>query len=68
MGGANIAVITISASDYPYGLFSFPPVYHPLIVSETNVTMTVNILREFGKTGSVRVDYKTMMATELGDN
>ena len=68
VGGVNIATLTISASDYPYGLFSFSSAFRPLSVSETGDPKTVSILREFGTTGNVRVEYMTMMATGLGSN
>ncbi len=67
VGGANVAILTIAASDYPYGLFTFAGEYRPLVVMETSEPKELTIRREFGVRGSVRVDYMTVMATGLGD-
>lgn len=68
-GGVNEAILTISASDYPYGLFSFPSGFRPIIVSESSsLTKNLTVLREFGTSGTVRIDYWTVMATSLGKN
>lgn len=66
MGGANIAIITISANDYPYGLFLFPSSFRTLTVTEDNDLKNLTIIREFGETGRVQVEYMTMEATDLG--
>lgn len=65
-GGANIAIITISANDYPYGLFLFPSFYRPLTVTENNDLKNLTIMREFGISGRVQVDYRSMEAADLG--
>lgn len=52
------AIISVSANDYPYGLFSFSS--KPLLVSESVGEVNVTITREFGATGTVAVDYMTL--------
>ena len=52
LGPASAAVITIAASDHPYGLFAFAP--PPTGVSEDQ-DVVVTVIREFGTVGQVTV-------------
>ena len=56
----STAVVSVSANDYPYGLFAFSSAFRPLVVDETVENVTVTVTREFGKTGTVTVDYMTL--------
>ena len=57
---SSTAVVSISANDYPYGLFTFSSAFRPLVVDETAGNVTVTVTREFGTTGTVTVDYMTL--------
>ena len=52
LGPANAAIITVAASDHPYGLFAFAP--PPTGVSEDQ-DVVVTVIREFGTVGQVTV-------------
>lgn len=58
--GNGVAVLTIRASDYPYGVFSFSPAFSPLMITEDAGTINVIVIREFGMEGTVQVYYTTI--------
>ena len=64
--GDSTSIITITGSDYPYGLFSFSSAYDPLTVSEDAGIVTVTVTREFGVEGTVQVQYRSLSAAEIG--
>lgn len=65
--GNAVAVLTIRASDRPYGVFTFSPSFSPLSITEDAGTINVIILREFGMEGTVEVYYTSLNeSTEEG--
>jgi hypothetical protein len=57
------AVITVQASDHPYGLFVFSPALRPLRVAESG-RIEVVVTREFGDVGQVTVDVQTVSSED----
>uniref|UniRef100_A0A1X7VF86 Staphylococcus aureus surface protein A n=3 Tax=Amphimedon queenslandica TaxID=400682 RepID=A0A1X7VF86_AMPQE len=65
--GNAVAILTIRASDRPYGVFTFSPSFSPLSITEDAGTINVIILREFGMEGTVEVYYTNLNdSTEEG--
>ncbi|KAJ8285558.1 hypothetical protein GJAV_G00028220 [Gymnothorax javanicus] len=54
------AVLTVEASDEPFGLLSIPPSSLRVFTEEGNVTLTIFINREFGASGVVNISYETV--------
>ena len=66
--GNTEAVITVQASDDPYGVFSFPPAFRPLRVSENITSMNVTVDRLFGTIERVVVNYATLLTNPMQVN
>ncbi|XP_035235780.1 adhesion G-protein coupled receptor V1 isoform X2 [Anguilla anguilla] len=54
------AVVTVEASDEPFGLLSIPPSSLRVFTEERNVTLTIFVNREFGASGVVNISYETV--------
>ncbi|KAJ8380590.1 hypothetical protein SKAU_G00013680 [Synaphobranchus kaupii] len=54
------AVVTVQASDEPFGLLSMPPSSRRVSTEEGNVTLTIFVNREFGASGVVNISYETV--------
>lgn len=54
------AMVTIQASDDPYGVFSFPLAFRPLRISETMTSVNAVVSRLFGREERVVVHYATL--------
>ena len=66
-------MVTIQASDDPYGVFSFPVAFRPLRVNENAVNenaTSINVLvsRLFGLMGRVGVQFVTLSTPPRGTN
>jgi G-protein coupled receptor 98 len=57
--GTQIAILTIQANDFPYGVFTFSSGFRPLTISESAGSINIIISREFGMSGTVVVYYAT---------
>lgn len=55
-----MALLTIRASDYPFGVFSISSGFRPLVVQENIGTVNVIVTREFGIEGTVQVYYSSI--------
>jgi len=66
--GNTEAVVTVQASDDPYGVFSFPPAYRPLRISESTASMNVTVARLFGLMERVVVHYNTLSTAPMQVN
>lgn len=64
----SAAVITVQASDHPYGRFIFSPALRPLggVAEQGRVGLVVT--REFGTIGQVRVDVQTVPSEAIEAN
>ncbi|XP_036383544.1 LOW QUALITY PROTEIN: adhesion G-protein coupled receptor V1 [Megalops cyprinoides] len=54
------AVVTVEASDEPYGILSIAPSSLRVTTEEKNVTLKIFINREFGASGVVNISYETV--------
>ncbi|XP_061116243.1 adhesion G-protein coupled receptor V1 [Conger conger] len=54
------SVVTVAASDEPFGLLSIPPSSLRVFTEEGNLTLTVFVNREFGASGVVNISYETV--------
>jgi len=61
-------MVTIQASDDPYGVFSFPAEFRPLRVAENITNVNVLVSRLFGVMGRVIVRYATLSTPPSGVN
>lgn len=61
-------MVTIQASDDPYGVFSFPAAFRPLRVTESIISVNVLVIRLFGVQGRVAVQYATLSTPPRGVN
>lgn len=61
-------MVTIQASDDPYGVFSFPAAFRPLRVSENVMSANVLVSRLFGIKGRVAVQFATLSTPPRGVN
>ncbi len=61
LGPFRVGVITIEASDHPYGLFTFAP--PPSGVAEGQEVI-ITVIREFGTVGQVRVGVVSVESTD----
>ena len=64
--GDDVAILTIRASDRPYGFFTFSPSFSPLSITEDSGSINVIIVREFGMEGTVEV-YYTSLNDSIGE-
>ncbi|XP_077988560.1 adhesion G-protein coupled receptor V1-like [Glandiceps talaboti] len=60
-----VAIVTVAANDDPFGSFVFSPMSRPVIAMEGNRNVSLQIIREYGDMGTVRVDYATL---NFGEN
>nr|XP_006812422.1 PREDICTED: G protein coupled receptor 98-like protein isoform X1 [Saccoglossus kowalevskii] len=63
-----VATVTVAANDDPFGSFVFSSTSRPVVSQEGNVQVTLQIIREFGIMGAVRVDYATLNYVETLPN
>ena len=61
-------MVTIQASDDPYGVFSFPTAFRPLQVNENVISVNVLVSRLFGMMGRVAVQFATLSTPPSGVN
>lgn len=61
-------MVTIQASDDPYGVFSFPAAFRPLRVTENVMSVNVLVSRLFGIMGRVTIQYTTLSTPPSGVN
>ena len=61
-------MVTIQASDDPYGVFSFPAAFRPLHVTEDVMSTDVLVSRQFGTKGRVVVQFVTLSTPPRGVN
>ncbi|XP_043920117.1 adhesion G-protein coupled receptor V1 [Protopterus annectens] len=54
------AVLTVEASDEPYGVLRFAPTSQMVTTQEANQTIQLFITREFGSLGAVNLTYETV--------
>ncbi|KAK1176563.1 adhesion G-protein coupled receptor V1-like [Acipenser oxyrinchus oxyrinchus] len=54
------AVLTVEASDEPYGVLSFAPLSKMVSTREGNESIQLFIRREFGSLGSINISYETV--------
>jgi len=66
--GNTEAVVTVQASDDPYGVFSFPPAFRPLRISESAFSINVTVGRLFGSMERVVVNYVTLPTAPMQIN
>ncbi|KAI1900416.1 hypothetical protein AGOR_G00049720 [Albula goreensis] len=57
------AVVTVQASDEPYGMLSIAPSSLRVSTEEENVTLTIFINREFGASGVVNISYEVVQGS-----
>lgn len=57
---ASAAIITVQASDHPYGRFVFSSAFRPLRGVAESGRVEVLVTREFGDIGQVIVDVQTV--------
>ena len=61
-------MVTIQASDDPYGVFSFPAAFRPLRIDENVASVNLVVSRLFGVMGRVAVQFATLSAPPRGVN
>ena len=66
--GITEAMVTIQASDDPYGVFSFSGAFRPLRIDENVSRVNVLVNRLFGVMGRVAVQYATLSIPPRGTN
>ncbi|KAG2466796.1 GPR98 protein, partial [Polypterus senegalus] len=54
------AVLTVEASDEPYGVLKFAPSSKMIFTREENKTLQLFITREFGSLGAINITYETV--------
>uniref|UniRef100_A0A8C4S4U8 Adhesion G-protein coupled receptor V1 n=1 Tax=Erpetoichthys calabaricus TaxID=27687 RepID=A0A8C4S4U8_ERPCA len=54
------AVLTVQASDEPYGVLKFAPSSKMIFTREENKTLQLFIIREFGSLGAINITYETV--------
>jgi len=64
LGKETTAMLTVLASDDPYGLFVFSDSSRLVRVAEANAVITLSIQRRKGLMGRVRVTYRTLRDTD----
>ncbi|KAJ8006188.1 hypothetical protein DPEC_G00125640 [Dallia pectoralis] len=56
----GVAVVTVEASDVPFGMLSIAPSSISLTTEERDITLSIFINREPGASGSVNISYETV--------
>ena len=64
--GDSTPTITITGSDYPYGLFSFSSALDLLTVSEDTSVVMVTVTEVFGVERTVQVQFPSLSASGIG--
>ncbi|XP_061753493.1 adhesion G-protein coupled receptor V1 [Nerophis ophidion] len=64
LGARTRAILTVLASDHPYGVFVFSNDTRPVRLPEGDSVVGLSILRKKGLTGQVRVTYRTLRETD----
>lgn len=64
LGSQTISMLTVLASDDPYGLFLFSENSRPIRVAEADTLVVLTIQRKKGLMGRVQVTYRTLRDTD----